>query len=710
MKKLLLIVTLVLFLVIGNVPMNHAQQVTTTPQKQFTSIPDFCLTISDPSNVCIVEGVQYFRAVGNERPKAIFWGFLYWEFIAGNTLSFFLNVSDIIGTPKVYDPLTPNNPSAVSWQPSKANDSLSITPNDKQFAYQIEAYYNPDVVKDTGFIVVFQSQVVNFPLPGNNGTSWYKVDYSNTIILPQGAGIVSYAPTDGSLQSLNPAVLHWEYRNRAMDSKHDPLITEVTYSFDQIYLQFNQLILQNIQQQQKQQNDKNRLDFLNSAFQIISTLAIVASLFSVLIAYLLAKRRYQKQKDQARQLPKRQAIDVEHDHKVEIEVKKLLLGFFFIFLLLSPAFLAPTNAQQNIPEKRINWYGQYEIFENNSIHLTIKLQIPTKQNIMKIWVNTSNIWNFKALDQYGVPLGNIQKYPDRMQIDNPPLYVQYSYSYNFVPYNYSGMLVFIDRFWLEYRIPNPTSTSGQFYHANIDYNVVLPSRAIIYSASPSKLLNLTRDPDGRHRIRFVDTNRAIDAFHDAWETQVSYSFVNVLDAIENLNVKFFQYKVKQQNINDIIRSAQDQVLIFAILGLIAPLLSFLFAYWVFRRRNLKEIERIQQQQEELMLVEPVQIQAFKDTSDTSNENRDLQAYLGYYWQLIETLRSVFKKDVLHLDSKQLETEIIKHKLQAVAIDIMNLVSEGRIIEESEEPISSETFIDYATRVNNLLKEIEERRT
>jgi len=47
--------------------------------------------------------------------------------------------------------------------------------------------------------------------------------------------------------------------------------------------------------------------------------------------------------------------------------------------------------------------------------------------------------------------------------------------------------------------------------------------------------------------------------------------------------------------------ATQEILLFAILGLIAPLVSFLIAYWIFRRRYQKLIEQTEKQQEENIL-------------------------------------------------------------------------------------------------------------
>ncbi len=673
-------------------------------------VQDFCLEISDPSNVCIVEGVQYEAPVGDDRPIAKFWGYLYWEFIGGNALQFFLNTSNLIGEPQIYDPDFPDDKSKVNWEISDRGDFISITPSGKHFAYLIEAYYDPDVVGDTGFIVVFQSQVVNFPLPrSDDENAYYKVDYSNTIILPEGAGIVSYAPTEDSSGPVNferisskRYGIHWEFRNRALDSKHDPLITEVTYSYDRIYLQFTELVYKNQIEQQKQQDQQQNLEFLRNAFRIISVLAIVASIIAIIVAYLLVRKRFDPLKQKAKELPRRQAVDVEKEQEMKIEVRRMLLAGFLLFVIVAPNMIAGTHAQPNLPEN-IEWYGQYEIFKDNTIRETVRLDVPIPQNTMKIWVNTSAVWDVSITDENGVPISNVKTFDDRFEIVNPPLIVQYSFTYKFTPYDNAGMLVYIDRFWLEYANPNAQSGESSYLFADIDYNVVLPSDAIIYSASPSDLVSLSIDPDGRKRVRFTDSNREIDAFHDAWETQVSYSFVDVIDAIENLDVQFMNRRIQNRNTQELIERNQNQVLFFAILGIIAPLISFLIAYWTFRRRALKEIERLQQQQEEQIFVETDQIEAFLQAKSLKPDEQARDAFLGYYWELLFRLKKRLKKDPLKVPYSFIEKEL--QKVDVDVAEVLNLIEEGRMVEMNDDPIYFDQFQDYAQRILDVLKEL-----
>ena len=84
----------------------------------------------------------------------------------------------------------------------------------------------------------------------------------------------------------------------------------------------------------------------------------------------------------------------------------------------------------------------------------------------------------------------------------------------------------------------------------MNYNVLLPRNAILYSASPSELLEIS-NIDGRTNVNMRDQSRQMDAFHDVFETQVTFSFLNIIDALENLDSDFVQLKPEEQNIESL---------------------------------------------------------------------------------------------------------------------------------------------------------------
>jgi hypothetical protein len=678
--------------------------------QEYEGVPEFCRIKSDPLNVCREGYIEYNRLQqGEDRPTSTVYGYLSWDLLGGNTLWFFLNTSDIIGDIRIYDPDRPNDENAVNYIIDP--DKIRITPSNHHFAYKYDSYYDPDEVGDTGFIVVFQSHVVNFGSAGQDGEQlFYNVDMRNRITLPTGAGIVSYAPIDNSdLQKVGPDrySLVWENRNREMDSKHDPLIIQVTYNFDEIYLQFTNLVYRNKIEKEKLENERNRINLLNATIQIIAILSVLASLLAILLAYLMARRKFDPEKQKARELPRRQATNIEKSQQMAIPIKRMLTVAPLFILLLFPAFTSEIEAQ-GISEDNIQWYGQYEIFEDNRIKLTIEIEIPLAQNVIRIWENMSNIYpnTVSAWDENGNSLP-FELRSDHILINNPPLFVGYSYEYSFTPWNYSGILVFLDRFWLEYYNPNndPSSTEDNFLKADINYNVVLPQGAIIYSASPSDKVNLSIDPDGRRRVQFVDFNRQIDAFHDAWESQVSYSFINVLEAIENLNVDFENVRIETRTTQELFESARQEILIFALFGIIAPIISFFVAYWVFRKKNIKEIERIQQQQEEQIMVETEQIESFMVAMNTDDELSTKNAMVGYYYLLINSITNLIKRDASRLDQNRIRQELSRFELDIDHTLLNRLLLEGYEILNGDFEVSNSQLLEYAEDVEELLKQL-----
>ncbi len=98
----------------------------------------------------------------------------------------------------------------------------------------------------------------------------------------------------------------------------------VTYTYDEIFLAFTEQVYQNQIEQQKQQEEINRLNLLKQSFEIIATFAILASLFSILFAYLLARRKFETDLNTAKELPKEKLSILKRVH-----LKIYLLGLCF---------------------------------------------------------------------------------------------------------------------------------------------------------------------------------------------------------------------------------------------------------------------------------------------------------------------------------------------------------------------------------------------
>lgn len=710
MKLHSIIIAFFILLLFIPAQINYRAHTTAAESDNFIGQSEFCTQISDPVNVCIDESVEYNAAVGNSRPISTVTGILHWEFLSGITLGFFLNVSDIIGEFTIFDPDAPNDPSKVNWYFGPDNDRVVIQPYGKAIAYKFDAYYNPDFVGDTNFIVVFQSQVVNFPAPTdskNGENTYYKVDYRDKITLPYKAGIVSYAPTDeGKLEEVSPDrfSITWEYRNRALDSKHNPLLIEVTYTFDTIYLQFTKLVYQNKIEKQQLQDQQKKLDILNASFQIIATLAVVLSIIAILVAYLLARKRYDPEKKKAKELPRRQASDVEKSHNMQIPVRQMFSVMIIVSILLASP-LAPHSVDAAVENQNIEWYGQYEV-SINTVKLTIQLILPIPQNTIKIWENMTALHKdtIKIYDELSTPLSYTIT-DDHIEILSPPTTFTYSYVIDYHPYNYSSMLVYIDRFWMEYVNPNPQGQDNVFLKADIQYDVIFPQGAIIYSASPSDKVHISTDSDGRRRVSFSDKDRQIDAFHDAWEMQVSYSFKDVFDAINDLDVSYENIKVETKTTQDYLDAAQNEILFFALLGIIAPLLSFLIAYWVFRKKNLSEIERIQQEMEENILVEGDQLQSMLVASQPVQEGDIRRALLGYYYLLVGKLSQKLRINVEYFDAPTLERELVRKQVHVAPVEILQRIEEGKEILQSGIDVGYDQLFNYAEAVKEIIKEL-----
>ncbi|MHA2403333.1 MAG: hypothetical protein ACXADH_10120 [Candidatus Kariarchaeaceae archaeon] len=674
---------------------------------------------SSPTDVFIVEGATYEAPIEDERPIVHLFGLIYWERLANSFLNFFLNTSDVIGS-SFWDYETKEQ---LDFTPSCANnyggfdqingcvtelsDRYIIVPKARSFEYEITAYYDPDVVGDTGFIVIFNSQSVDFSIDVDGDVVYAKVDYKNIVTLPPGAGIVSFAPIDSGFLGIDKTddgrwQLIWEYRHRAMDSKHDPLIIEVTYAFNDIFLKFTEQIFQNQQEQQRRIEEENRLDILNASFVVIATLALIASIFSILFAYLLARKRYQPKINQAKELPRRSASDIEKSESLKVPTKSLLLSGIILF----PLFFAPLGVSGQIENQTIQWYGLYELDEDLTLIETVEIIFPIYREELFVYINTSSVIQFEAVDEQGTKLV-AEDLGNKFRVEDPGFSFTYTIHRPYTVHNNSQMLVYLDRFWMEFYKPQDApdwSFDDQFLHVDLKYTAILPKNAYLYSASPSDLLDISTTRGGRWNVTFTDEDRLMDAFHDVFETQITFSFVSILDAIEDLETPFQIPQQKDQDIDEIIEVASSEILLFSILGIIAPLISFLIAYWVLRNRYKKLIERIEQQQEEQIFIEEPQIEALTSAVNPEARERLVEGYMGHYYRLVNRLSVALKRDISILTDQQIISELSKKKINVNETVLMQLLSQGKIM-ELEDIIGYDQLSEYAEEVDELIQEI-----
>jgi len=684
---------------------------------------------SFPTDVFIIEEAEYNREVGNERPIVHFKGVVYWEQLGGSLLNFFVNTSDVIENEFwdydsgksfdisdscviVGDSLVPVGQDCVTVR----SDRYLVVPGSRSFTYEITAFYDPDVIEDTGFTVIFNSQSVDFSIVVDDENVFAAVDYKNTITLPVGAGIVSYAPIEQGQPDLEKIMtpegerfqLTWEYKHRALDSKHDPLIIEVTYSFDEIYLKFTEQVYQNQVENEKQQEEKNRLNLLNTAFVVIATLAVILSLFSVLLAYLIARKRFESDLQKAKELPRRSVKDIETGDAPRIPNKSLLLTG----LILIPSLFAPLAVVSQIENNNVIWHGVYDLQDATSLIETVTIALPVQRDVIYIYTNTSEVNTITVLDDQGLELP-YEEDPDgsRYMVSNPTNTFTYILDRSYTTYNFSGILIYLDRFWVEYLLPfnSPDrSIEEQFFRVDMTYTVLLPRDVFLYSASPTSALDpnivmtIFENNQGRWNITFFDEDRLMDAFHDVFETQITWSFVSILEALENLNTNFQVAKAETQNIDNILRTAASEILLFSILGLIAPLISFLIAYWVFKNRYKKKIDEFEKKQEEQIFVEESHIFALTQATDKNNVKRYREGYIGHYWKLKSVIASILKKDISIFVNSDLIIELSKLNKNLDEGLLIDLLTRGQEMELMEEDIDYGYLFDYSKAIDEMI--------
>jgi hypothetical protein len=269
------------------------------------------------------------------------------------------------------------------------------------------------------------------------------------------------------------------------------------------------------------------------------------------------------------------------------------------------------------------------------------------------------------------------------------------------------MLVFMDRLWSEYYKPVEFMTEeDMFFHVDLTYTVLLPQGAYLYSASPSDLMAISSS-GGRWNVTFFSGDRQMDAFHDVFETQVTFSYVSAIEALENLNVDFQQQQVVIRETQDYIDVARDEILLFALMGLIAPLISFLIAYWVFKRRYQKLIERTEQQQEENIFVEKTQIDALAAATDSDNKTNYTKSIIGQYWRLSHILSEIINRDIKLFDNKQIIIELKKVKPDFDDSLLVELLTRGNEYLRDEElfEITYEELYEYSQLIDQILKDL-----
>ena len=615
-------------------------------------------------------------------------------------------------------------------------DRIEITIRTTELYYQIRSNYYPDYFLDTNFIVIFDTFWAQFSYLTPEGEARYApVNYHNKQLLPEGAGLVSYAPTDGAtiVKEGNAFGIVWEYSERAMDPFHEPLTYEITYNFDPIYLQFTEQMFNNQQQQQEKEQIDNLLDLLKTYFKLITYFAIIISLLAAFLGYLRAKRKFKSRLNEARNMPKKMLKDIEKEEDPGKRVSSMFSVFFLVLILSSALYQGDnlTEAQDvsylvNNKQVTIADYSELEASSENilydtSIDLgkdgiayeTVTMELPYTIDNFSIWVDTTKVLDFRAYNDLGAPV-SYQEFTDHFLIRNVQGYIKYEIVKPYVYYNNSNILVYIDYFWLLFVDEEAEDEDIGYLKADIDFTIVVPDGAILYSASPEDILTLSQTPEGRRKVSFSDTDRQIDPYHELFSTQVTFSYIDVIEAIENQSARFEHFQVDIELTTEQIVEFTRNLIFISLLGLIAPILSFLLTYFIMRRRMMRKIKEEEHKHEMLISVEEIQLRAMMDALKIDISKEPWKAMLGEYWELLSYLSRFTPVSMLGLKEEIHEKTVRKYLPSMLITETLELLSVGKALSDNwknEEQIhcTGHQARDYLESVMKLIEKLEKWR-
>ncbi|MHA2255101.1 MAG: hypothetical protein ACXAAM_03425 [Candidatus Heimdallarchaeaceae archaeon] len=653
-------------------------------------------------------------------------GYLYWAELSGGNLILYGNTSDMLEI-AFWDQmgnLTETNDYTIY------DDRIEIRVRTTELNYEIRSNYYPDYFLDTNFIVIFDTFWAQFSyLTPENEERYAPVNYHNKQILPEGAGLVSYAPTDGAIivKEGDSFGIVWEYQEKPMDPFHEPLTYEITYNFDPIYLQFTEQMFQNQQQQQEREQIDNLLDLLQVYFRIITFFAIILSLVAALYGYLRAKRKFKSKLNEARSMPKKMLKDIEAETESSKRVSTMFSAFILI-LILSPIF--HTNAKANVdfsvaandrkvvlegigfqedPSRNIQYSAIMDLGRDGIAVEEIIMDMPYSVDNFSIWANTAEVLDFRAYNDLGAPV-SFQEFSDHYLIRNVQGYIRYEIIRPYIYHNNSNILVYLDMFWLLFLDPE----LEEYSRADIKYTVIIPDGAILYSASPENILTLSQTPEGRRKVIFDDYNREIDPYHDLFSTQVTFSYIDVIEAIENQSARFEHFRVETEISKEQQASLTRNLIFISLLGLIAPLLAFLLTYFIVRRRMLRKIQEEEQKYEMLISVEETQIRAMKEALNIDLAQEPWKAMIGEYWELLAYLSRLTPVNLLAMNEDLHENIIRKYVPSFLITETLELISTGRTLAQNwlnNEQIyyTRQQARDYLESIIKLIEKLEKWR-
>ena len=670
----------------------------------------------------VIERDQYYYIDDTMKTN----GYLYWAELQGGNLILYGNTSDMFEI-AFWDQMG-NLTETTDYV--MYDDRIEIRVRTTELYYQIRGNYYPDYFLDTNFIVIFDTFWAQFSyITPENDERYAPVNYHNKQILPEGAGLVSYAPTDGAIivKEGNSFGIVWEYQEKPMDPFHEPLTYEITYNFDPIYLQFTEQMYQNQQQQQEREQIDNLLDLLQVYFRVIAFFAIVISLVAALYGYLRAKRKFKSKLNEARSMPKKMLKDIEAEADPSKRVSSMF-GAFVLILIVSPVFhisesnaidynVEPNNRKvileginiQQDPSRNIEYNAIMDLGRDGIAVESIEMSMPYSIDNFSIWANTADVLEFRAYNELGAPI-SFQEYSDHYLIRNIQGYIRYEIIRPYVYHNNSNILVYLDMFWLLFVDPD----LDEYSRANIKFTIIIPDGAILYSASPESILTLTQTPEGRRKVIFYDYDRQIDPYHDLFSTQVTFSYIDVIDAIENQSARFEHFRVETEISKEQQASLTRNLIFISLLGLVAPILAFLLTYFIVRRRMLRKIQEEEQKYEMLISVEEIQIRAMKEALNIDLVQEPWKAMIGEYWELLAYLSRLTPVNLLATNEDLHDNIIRKYVPSFLVTETLEIISTGRTLAQSW--LNSEQIYynrqqtrDYLESVIKLIEKLEKWR-
>ncbi len=725
-KRVLLVLILYLELmsIVTVLSMNYFKYGTNSSKKPFVDVK-----AENDLSVVIRREQQYFK-----NNTEVTMGYIMWADLKDQTLSLYGNTSKSeMFSYSFWDEIGNYTSDMIHIYPDHINVHIRTT----ELYYKIYGAYHPDYFQDTNFIVIFDTFWAQFSYITPEGKVRYApVNYFNKQILPKGAGLVSYAPTDGAIlnkEGKDQYSITWQYKGRMMDPFHQPFPYEITYTFDPIYLAFTEQMYQNQEQRQKNESEKNLLDTLQTYFKIIAFFAVFLSIVAALVGYLRAKRKLKSKLEQARSMPKRMIKDIEAEPEPKKRVSAMFsAGFIFILLILPMMLQQPQITTYDTPltlshpkdngiviggnpvitnesNRNIQYYSTIDLRKDGLSFETVTMELPYRVANFSIWANTSNVLEFKAYDRSGLPV-SYEKFSDHYLIHDINGYIKYELMRPYTYYNNSNILVYIDYFWLSFF----DQELNNYSKADIVYTVILPQGALLYSASPESTLSLSKTPEGRKKVTFIDYDRQIDPYHDLFSCQVTYSFVDVLDAIENQSARFEHFRVNTELNQQQISTLTKNVLFLALIAIIAPILAFLLSYYIMRNRLLKKIKEEEEKHELLISVEKTQIDALSEAQKIDINKTPWKAMLGGYWELLAYLSRYMPVSLLTVNDNMHEKFVKKYLPPNFTPEILNLLSTGRALmkswtEKKHIYYSKNQARDYLEAIMKLMEKMENKK-